>query len=297
MDTRIPRGFVAAIVAFGFACSASGLLIDSGDGTGNITAPSPDPGWSYVGTFAQAALSLVYLGNGWVLTANHNGFGDVLLDGVVYPYLPGSEIRVNDPLPPHALSDLLMFRISPYPEWPLLPIAANPPPLGTPLVMIGDGLERGAPTSWDPNGPDPPGPYYGYFWACCNTMRWGTNNIGQYPSVRVYDTEVFLSLFDQNGSTHEAQGANGDSGGAAFAWNGSSYDLAGIMIANMTYSLSQPYQTSLYGNGTYSVDLSFYRGYILLQMPEPVGGLWAGIALTAVLARRRARSRRCRSPK
>jgi hypothetical protein len=29
--------------------AAAAVLIDSGDGTGNTTAPSPDPGWDHVG--------------------------------------------------------------------------------------------------------------------------------------------------------------------------------------------------------------------------------------------------------
>src|SRR5215468_8288263 len=119
MHFPIPRCLAVSLLSLGAAAAASAVLIDSGDGYGNTTAPSPDPGWSYVARFAQNSLSAVYLGNGWMLTANHNGAADVLLDGVVYPYVPGTAVVLNDPLPPHSPVDLLMYQISPHPDWPL----------------------------------------------------------------------------------------------------------------------------------------------------------------------------------
>ena len=43
---------------------APAVLIASGDGTENTTAPPADPGWSHVGSVN--GLSGVYLGDGWV---------------------------------------------------------------------------------------------------------------------------------------------------------------------------------------------------------------------------------------
>ena len=111
------------------------MIIDSSDGTGNTAAPSPDPGWSYVGT--RGSLTAVYLGDGWVLTANHVGAGDVTLGGVVYPYVPGTAVRLRNG--PGSFADLLVFAIAPYPVMPLLPIATTKPQLGTDLILIGNG--------------------------------------------------------------------------------------------------------------------------------------------------------------
>ncbi|MEI6037455.1 MAG: hypothetical protein WCQ91_05985, partial [Planctomycetota bacterium] len=68
----------------------------------------------------------------------------------------------------------------------------------------------------------------------------------------------------------------GDSGGAVFVKNGSAWELAGIMLAVDQYS-GQPSNTAVFGNQTYSADLSFYNGQIVQVVPEP-GGLALAIA-------------------
>jgi hypothetical protein len=276
------------VVFLSVASTASGVIIDSGNGSGNTTAPASDPGWAHVGL--RGGLTAVYLGNGWVITANHVGEGPVVLGGVPYDLVPGSAVQLQNADATYA--DLKMFAIYPEPPLPALPIASSVPSNGAPLILVGNGRNRGAATSWDSNGPPPPGPIDGYTWAGGTSLRWGTNFVESFPANRVFGTEAFGSVFDEGDSAHEAQGANGDSGGAAFAWNGSGWDLAGVIIAVSVYG-GQPAGTSLYGQITYAADLSFYRDEILdvMALPEPDGGPIAGIALVAVLARRR-RSRR-----
>jgi hypothetical protein len=262
------------------------VIIETGDGTGNTSAPSPDPGWDYVGR--RGAPTAVYLGDGWVLTANHVGSGAVVLDGISYPAVPGSETRISNP--DSSLADLIVFAISPYPAWPLLPIATTTPTVGTDVVLIGRGRDRGLATSWDPNGPPPPGPYAGYEWDTTRTIRWGTNQIASIPAAPVLDTFSITTAFDAGATPHEAMAADGDSGGALFVDNGGSWELAGLMFAIAGYS-GQPPETALYGNLTYSADLAFYRDDILdvIGLPEPVGALPVGALLVAGLARRRER--------
>ena len=282
---------LALTLPLAIAVAASGVIIDSGSGTGNVTAPATDPGWDNVGLANASGLSVVYLGNGWVLTANHVGPGDVWFGGVFYPWVPGAAVQLSNPDTSGA--DLLLFKISdPFPALPALSIRTTPPPLGTSLVMIGNGRDRGAATTWDPPGPGPT--YDGYFWGAGATKRWGTNFV-EDVNVELYEpnfaTQLFGSEFDESGgghSTHEAQGAVGDSGGAVFAWNGSSYELAGILIGILSYA-EQPDDTALYTNATVAGDLSVYRDEIVDWMPEPAGGLWAGAALLAALARARQR--------
>jgi hypothetical protein len=254
--------------------SGAAVIIDSGNGTGNVTAPSPDPGWSRVGT--RGSLTAVYLGDGWVLTANHVGVGTVIIGGVPYPPLPGASLQLKNP--DDTPADLRLFAIDPYPPLPLLPIAANPPSIGSDVILIGYGRDRGARTLWGPDG---------YEWDPGRTVRWGTNQVDT-PQDFVLGSWAFTTVFDRNGSAHEAQAANGDSGGAAFIDAGQGYELAGIMYAIAEYA-GQPADTSIYGQITYAADLSAYRDQILdvAGLPEPEGGLAAGLLLLALLSRRR----------
>jgi len=105
--------------------------------------------------------------------------------------------------------------------------------------MIGNGPNRGSPTTW--MGID------GYNWAPGVTIRWGTNipeagRRSRPGSAR----KVFTTWFDEKRSRStprtRRQAATGDSGGAVF--HGS--DLAGIMIAIGLFT-NQPANTTLYG--------------------------------------------------
>jgi hypothetical protein len=237
------------------------VIIDSGDGTGNTSAPSDDPGWAHVGT--KGGATVIYLGNGWVLTANHVGIGDVVFQGVLYPAVEGSSIRLqNDSGPP---PDLRVFRIDPRPVLPILPIRDSTPTVSTAVTMIGHGRNRGSATSWNPPGPG--GPIKGYEWGVGKSMRWGTNVVG--GSGTVLDTESFYTDFsERRGTTHEAQAANGDSGGAVFIKDQGVWELAGVMFAIGEYA-NQPAELALYGNLTYAADLAPYRDQIIaLTRPQ-----------------------------
>ncbi len=278
------RSLAPLLLTVALAAPASAVIIDSGDGTGNTSAPSPDPGWGHVAT--RGGLTAVHLEGPWMITANHVGAGNVVLGGVPYSVVPGSAVRLDNG--DGTFADLLMFAVAPTPPLAPLVIASSTPSNGASLILAGNGRNRGAATSWDPNGGPPPGPLHGYEWALGRTLRWGTNFVESFPIGRVFDTEVFGSIFDLGDSPHEAQAANGDSGGAAFAWDGSQWQLAGVMIATTVYD-GQPAETSLEGQTTYAADLSFYRDQILdvVEMPEPTGAWPAGAVLVGALARRR----------
>lgn len=229
-----------------------------------------------------------------MLTAKHVGPGNIVLDGVTYVYVPGTAVQLDNGDGTYA--DLLMFQIYPEPPLPALSIASLPPLVGTELILVGRGRNRGPMTSWDPPGLPPNDFIDGYEWGPGTTMRWGTNTVAGLPFEIFYEplntyTMAFATNFTEPGPTqtaHEAQAAVGDSGGATFALNGTQWELAGIMFLIGTY-MDQPGATALYGNETYSVDLSSYRDQILdvMAMPEPSRGLWPGAAVVAMLARRR----------
>src|SRR6266545_4418479 len=97
MRTRsiLPFAWVHAI-ALALAASASGVIIDSGDGTGNAYPLNPEPSWSWRNVGTIGGLSGVYLGGKFVLTASHVGAGSIALDGVTYVYVPGTAVQLDN---------------------------------------------------------------------------------------------------------------------------------------------------------------------------------------------------------
>ena len=244
------------------AAPASAILIDSGDGTGNTTAPADDPGWSHVGL--RGALNAVYLGYGWVVTAAHVGAGPLALGNTTYPDVPGSSSVIM-----HSAStpaDLVVYRIDPYPHGlAALAIPAAPAPVGAQVVMIGAGKPRGASTQWMGIG--------GWQWLFATVKRWGTNEIGAVldsgPPVNTTNltigsvtTRSLVADFSENAPGDEGIVTVGDSGGGFFVRDGAAWKLGGVSFALGTYA-GQPSNTSLYGNVTYAVDLSYYRAKVL----------------------------------
>ncbi len=241
------------------ATSAHAVLIAGPDGTINVTPPSPDPGFANVGDLNS--LSGVYVGNGWVLTARHVGVATIELDGIPYDPVPGSQQDFTDGVGNFA--DLIAFKLVERPTLPDLTLASAPPRDGEDVVMIGNGRNRGASTSWSGVS--------GWEWDLGRTLRWGTNRISDV-GMTLNDTAAFATEFNRlTGSRRndpEAQVVPGDSGGGAFVWNGGSAELVGILFAKAEY-LDQPESTSLYGNLSYVVDLDAYRSEILAVITQP----------------------------
>jgi hypothetical protein len=258
---------------------ALGVIIDSGDGTGNTSAPVDDPGFDNVGIRAPA-YSAVYLGWGWVLATQHAGTGDLTLKGGTYTYVPGSYVRIWDETGPQA--DLRIYRIDPKPPLEALEIRADPLPdpatNTTEVVMIGNGRNRGA--SYEYENECPPGPPGcvnepdGYLWLSSRTIRWGKNVIEQIlpdlTDLEPFTTDSFVVAFDRGepDANHESQGTIGDSGGAVFIKNGGNWELAGIMhsidvfVDQPDYDIGGNLNSSIYENLTLAADLSSYRDQI-----------------------------------
>jgi len=239
--------------------TAMAVLIPTGDGSGNTTPPSADPGFANVGKVN--GFSGVYVRNGWILTADHVGENPIILGGVTYQPIPGSSIRFQNP--DLTFADLRAFKLATIPPLPDLLIANNAPSLNTQVMLIGNGRNRGTATQW--MGID------GWSWEPDRTIRWGTNQIGLTNNVSL-NTHSFWTYFDeiQGGppGQHEADIVNGDSGGAAFTGSGPSAELIGILFARATFE-NQPNSTSLYGNGGLIVDLFEYRNDILGVIDQP----------------------------
>jgi hypothetical protein len=243
---------------------ADALVFISGDGQGNNTPPPDDPGWDHVGRVG--GLNGIYLGNGWMLTANHVPTANANFNGAFYAAVPGSEVQLQNP--DLSLADLKVFRIDAFPSLPLMKIRSTTPAADTNVTMIAGGALRGTATTWMG--------YDGWFWGGTLGEHWATNKI--YDSGFVNDTWAISTDFDKlsmGGTTHEGQGASGDSGGGLFVKNGSVWELAGVLFAIAPFP-SQPDFTALQGkasqpvgNLTFAADLSVYRDQIIaITRPE-----------------------------
>jgi len=267
------------------ALQASAVLISLGDGTSNTTSLGFE-GFDYVGEVDSE--SATYLGDGWVITANHVGAGDFVLDGIVYPWLPGHEVRLDSNATTPA--DLIMFPLAlPHPELPPLLIRSTPPGLNQFLILIGHGRDRGPSIVFDPNGPfpPPPDPLDGWSWGATSSKRWGTNEIAAFTSGLILGTVSFYTEFDAGEVLPEAQATIGDSGGAVFSLGPEGTQLAGIIYAVGPLP-GQPANTSVFTNLTFIARLDYYSDQIepLRAVPEPRTALPFGLLLLQLLAMR-----------
>jgi hypothetical protein len=281
-----------ALGATMLASPSFSVILSDGEGIGNANL-SVVTATRHVGALNGA--SGTHIGNGWILTANHVGPGDITLDGTAYQLLPGTELRLETS--PGVYADLLMFRVYPAPELPSLAIRTEPPTVGDPVLMVGNGRDRGAPITFDPYGPgiDPP-EQNGWDWAATKSLRWGLNTVEYINALPILGTTVFMTDFDDvDPILYESQAANGDSGGAVFTYDPlKSVELAGIMIS-VSLEYGQDSTSTIFTNETIIASLDVYADQIeqnIINTPEPTGGLMMGLGALVLMARSR-RSRSC----
>jgi hypothetical protein len=285
---------------------ALAVVIETGDGSGNTTAPPDDPGWANMGMIGS--LVGVYLGRGWVLTASHVGAGAIVLQGVTYQPVEGSRVRFDTP--PGAKADLIVYRIEGRPPLPSLVLSDATPSLDEEVTMMGNGWNREAGlTYWDIDWvevtPPPPPAYTGYKRIGGNALRWGRNAVTATDLDIVTGsstTRAFEVIFDQTGGvTDEAQAATGDSGGPVFVKRGGQWQLAGVLFAIGIFE-NQPSGTAVFGQTSYAADVAFYRDQILAVITPavpafpplaalPLAGALAFLATVSLHARRRPTAR------
>jgi hypothetical protein len=255
---RLVGGF-ALLFAVATPFEADAVLIATGDGTGNTTAPAADPGFANVGTIGSN--SGVYVRNGWILTANHVGANPIVLQGIPFDPIPGSRVRLQNP--DLTFADLIVYKLQSKPALPDLQLTDSAPSISTLVTFIGNGRDRAAATTSGGNN--------GWFWGSSRTLRWGTNRIALEDAF-VNDTQSFVTQFnDITGGApgqHEADLVNGDSGGGAFTGSGASAELIGIIFARQNLD-GQPPNTSIYEDLGIIVDLFAYRNDILALIDQP----------------------------
>ena len=202
-----------------FCPTGQAVIIVTGNGDGNTSAPSDDPGWNYVGRISTAGASGsgVYLGgfnhNGsyshWVLTAPHIGDGNFTsftVRGSSYNAVPNSSVQIrnptstpDDPFGLQTLStytDLAVFQIQVGTTNNLpasrMSISATAPALGSEVVGIGLGRNRQATqTAWNSSwsaevslsGTN--AAYTGWKYGSGSTKRWGKNRVENIPLTAI----------------------------------------------------------------------------------------------------------------
>ena len=259
--------------------SSRAVVVANPNSTITLSAPAGFPGWSNMAYLNDGGA--VYLGDRWVITAAHVGQGAVrFTDGRVFQPAIGSAVELVNPSSTGlgGSPDLLMFQLTADPGLPSLNIASKLPKNGTTLTMMGAGLDR-APNliGWQVssvNGvetwkqaPLPLDNVRGYSLLDTSQMRWGRSQIIGTTSYSANNgsnpTPEFITQFSSLGGPFQAQAVAGDSGGGVFQTVNGHSTLAGIIDAQTFPLPNQPSNVVVFGQTTYSVDLSVFRDQIL----------------------------------
>lgn len=256
---------------------ASAVVISAASDAANLVAPGNDPGWINVGRVGNA--SGVYLGNRWVVTANHVGDAALRLsDGRELVLSIGSGVRLSN-TGGFGSPDVRMFRLAADPGLAALEIGTAPPGVGSLVTMIGAGLDR-APEliGWQTTAPQwtevplPLAGVLGFSLSSTSQLRWGVNQVASESTFSLTDqTFSFSTRFDRPGVPFEAQAATGDSGGGVFFDLDGAWKLVGVMTSTQLLG-NQPGGTVAFGDQTIVADLTAYRSQILelVNRAEPL---------------------------
>jgi len=300
------RASVLLAACLGLAAAPTGraIVIYGGTGIENATDPGSGLPWAHVGSLngATGVYLGVFGGVPWALTAAHVGAGTLTLESGTFA-AAGSALVIRNP--DNSPTDLAAFPLTTVPLLPNLSLANTAPSVNSTVLLIGNGSrETGSLLYWnvtvDPSGPDTwnalpnaTGANIAGYALGGSGKRWGealyTDSFA-YSLGSATQTGVVTRL---QAATGYAQAAGGDSGGAIFFHNGTSWGLLGIISAVGTLE-NQPANTAVAFNQTLGVSLPAYQTALLAAIPEP--GHYAlgagGLSLLAVLWHRRRQLRR-----
>jgi len=277
-----------SLVAVGLVCPPVwGLIISTDEPLSDTEVAAGFPYWDNIGwrgtrTGVNNDGSCVYLGDSWVLTANHVGDGNVILGGTTYAVIEGTSQRIGTA---HAR----VFRIA-NPSESLQAVTIHDGSLttGAGVRMFGTGMDQvpdktywkvtssGGGLIWEEVPNKPRADASGYYWTYdppSRIKRWGTNEISDvYESSGEY---FFETSFDEGDTVYEANAADKDSGGPVFLENAGTWELVGIAVGLFVWA-DQPDAavdwvswSPTSGNRTLMVDLTMYRDEIISATPEP----------------------------
>ena len=263
------RGLIKLLLA-GACCWAhlgTYAIVDAN--SENNTSPPPDGApWANVGTVNGA--SGIYIGAGWVLTAGHVGGGDINLLGTDYPWDGTLHWLTNSD---GSFADGIVLRLRTVPALPRVPLVSSTPPAVSQVDMIGFGFRSGSAQTNFSLGTT------GFYWSSASGIKsWGNNKLDPAPPVTVYDgfTNViaFSTTFDGPPAplqtSDECQAGNGDSGGGVFYQNGSQWELAEMIVAIDEPLTNRPFNSAVYTDQTYALDIATYRDQIVTWLESTI---------------------------
>jgi len=246
--------------------AAWGLVFASPESESRETIPPDFPYWEHVTQRRYEGPSVLYLGNGFALTARHVGPGEIFLRGEIVPPIANSKqtlLNANG-----STADAMLFEVAlpeGFEDLPSLPIAKEPARIGEEVLLIGFGRVREKVVDVTVDGRSE----FGFSWSEKGAKRWGTNRIvtiGETLYQGSWTTRSLAVVFDPpttpETTRFEAQASVGDSGGGVFVKRDGQWLLAGMMTSVMG-AAGAPARTSMYGDTTYAADLSAYREEIL----------------------------------
>ncbi len=282
---RPPRLLIASAALLASTLAARAVIVIGPDD--NLSAPTTGAAanapWEYVVRLGVNNASGVYLGNGYLITANHvNVPADALINGNLFQIDPAyTPVQIDG-------ADIK-----------LLHILGNPGLAPLPLIDPGDNefSKACAIIGWGV-GPGAAIPDEGFNWGDDSTraQRWGTNTtLGSY--LNSGGTLYLQTAFNFNSGNDEAAVTLGDSGSALFANFGGTWKLTGITVGadSNSPSMSRYDQLGLPGHvgdvadNNYFIPISQHRASIQgsAPLPEPSSALL--LMLGATLLGRRPR--------
>jgi hypothetical protein len=236
----------AGIVLAWPACRAV-LFKSTGDPTYNTTAPGgtlTNSGWQYQGQwggFLGTPIAPTYF-----LAAKHvSGYS-----GMVFNF--GGSVYHIGKIISNPAADLVVCHVAEtFPQY--APLYTNSDEVGKHCVVFGRGTQRGAPVivSKATNG---------WAWGASDgVQRWGENDVYTNLDEGAGLGQQLVCTFDSSGSSNECQLSVGDSSGAMFIQDGSTWKLAAIH-----YAVSNPWISTngVNGSGFNAAMLDYFGVYV-----------------------------------
>ncbi len=236
-----PKHLAFLLAAAIFYAPTARALIIYGTGptdvnnTLNTTVPASGAPWYNVVQFGANNASGVYLGNGYVLTANHvNLVGAVVINGVSYA-LDSSFPALQVTEAPDVV-DMKLVRIVGTPP---LPVVQSLPLNFSKSLITGDLSDNCTIIGWGV-GKGTIVTNQGWNWGDNTTRaeRWGTNKTLSTSVSAVYDSYSYDALetsFRRSLGSNTSEITTGDSGSGLFQQIGGVWKLSGITTTVLQY--------------------------------------------------------------